>query len=122
MISIKVDLSNLNLDKDKKAIAKGLVKGLKKSALLLERDIKKTSKVRTGRYRSSVKAVIRGLTARIGPHVIYSDWVERGRKGKHIPRTHKKSSFTGHHTVEKSAKKNENKIIRIIKAEIGRAV
>ena len=117
-IGIKVDLSQMNMKGRHKDVVKALRRTVKTAAFLGEREMKKIAPVVKGRYRASINTKPQGLKAAVGPNVIYQDWVERGSRGVYIPKTHRNSSFKGHHVVKRAGDVIRRKVDDILKSEL----
>lgn len=85
---MRLDVSELrDLERDlKKGAAKVEAlapKVVAKSALDIERDAKINAPVDTGTLESSIDSDINGLSAEIGPHTEYEEFVEHGTSKMH---------------------------------------
>lgn len=121
-MTVKVDLSKFNLKKQTRDMARGLQEGIRQSALLAERSMKKKSPVITGRHRSSIRIVIGKLKAVVGATVVYAGWVNDGRDSPHAPKTHKGSSFRGHKLIQNTISEISGRVNLIINNAIARKI
>jgi len=111
MIEMDVDLSQFNqaMNQNKTLVKKGRVKAVAALALFLEKEAKivlvRNVKKWTGQLSRSIRTdriLGGGLTRIVGPHRIYSVWIEIG--GRH-PRWGTSTSFKGYKYMEKAVKK-----------------
>lgn len=129
-LSVKVDLSKLNLKKTQKNITKGIDRGIKKAEIHLigamKREYAGAGMIHpTGRIMGSVQGSdVPNIehARKVGPSVVYSGSVEDGNRSPHAPASIKASGFTGYQVVQKTAKKSFAKVKFIIEREIRRKI
>ncbi len=118
-MSMEIVVNTKDFDKPPRQIARAIRKALNKAGHHVERGMKRLAmsgifKHPTGRYAQSIRSNVLRDRAEIGPHVIYQYWLEEGARGKHIPKTHRKSAFLGYHIVGKTYKSNVAAVHAII--------
>lgn len=80
-MGVKVERTH-NIDNLSEAIKKAVQQGIKKGALLVERDAKIACPVDTGNLRASITTTQGDMEAEVGTNVEYAEYVEMGTSKK----------------------------------------